>query len=95
MEQKPAIVAQRLTELCEGIQLSQARLAAQFDGVEQPVIFMYENAQSFLPYECLCNMPISSMYRLIIFWQYGQAAGKTIRLSTQGTERQQANVGAD
>ena len=50
MERKPIIVAQRLTELRESVHLSQAKLAAQFDGVEQPAIFRYENAQSFPPY---------------------------------------------
>ncbi|MGN0665250.1 MAG: helix-turn-helix domain-containing protein [Candidatus Coproplasma sp.] len=53
MKQKPTIVAQRLTELREGVHLSQAKLAAQFDGVEQPAIFRYENAQSFPPYGVL------------------------------------------
>ena len=50
MERKPIIVAQRLTELRESVHLSQAKLAAQFEGVEQPAIFRYENAQSFPPY---------------------------------------------
>ena len=53
MKKKTTIVAQRLTELREGIHLSQAKLAAQFDGVEQPAIFRYENAQSFPPYNVL------------------------------------------
>ncbi|MGN0815038.1 MAG: helix-turn-helix domain-containing protein [Candidatus Coproplasma sp.] len=53
MKQKPTIVAQRLTELREGVHLSQAKLAAQFEGVEQPAIFRYENAQSFPPYGVL------------------------------------------
>lgn len=53
MERKPLIVAQRLTELRESVHLSQAKLAAQFDGVEQPAIFRYENAQSFPPYGVL------------------------------------------
>ena len=53
MKQKPTIVAQRLTELREGVRLSQAKLAAQFEGVEQPAIFRYENAQSFPPYNVL------------------------------------------
>ena len=35
MEKKPVIVAQRLTELREGIHVSQARLAAVFD-LDQP-----------------------------------------------------------
>ena len=53
MEKKPLIVAQRLTELREGVHLSQAKLAAQFEGIEQPAIFRYENAQSFPPYGVL------------------------------------------
>ena len=53
MKQKPTIVAKRLTELREGVHLSQAKLAAQFEGVEQPAIFRYENAQSFPPYGVL------------------------------------------
>ena len=36
MEKKPAIVAHRLTELREGIHVSQARLAAVFD-LDQPL----------------------------------------------------------
>ena len=52
MEKKPAIVAHRLTELREGIHVSQARLAAVFD-LDQPAIFRYENAQSFPPYGVL------------------------------------------
>ncbi len=43
MKKRPVIVAKRLTELREGIRISQARLAAIFDGVEQPAIFRYEN----------------------------------------------------
>ena len=53
MKQKPTIVAQRLVELREGVHLSQAKLAAQFEGVEQSAIFRYENAQSFPPYNVL------------------------------------------
>lgn len=52
MKSKPVIVAQRLTALREGIRLSQAKLAAQFD-IDQPAIFRYENAQSFPPYDVL------------------------------------------
>ena len=53
MERKPLIVAQRLTELRESVHLSQAKLAAHFEGIEQPAIFRYENAQSFPPYGVL------------------------------------------
>ena len=53
MKQKPTIVAQRLAELREGVHLSQAKLAAQFEAVEQSAIFRYENAQSFPPYNVL------------------------------------------
>ena len=46
MEKKPVIVAQRLSELREGIHVSQARLAAVFD-LDQPAIFRYESGKSF------------------------------------------------
>ncbi len=52
MEKKPVIVAQRLTELREGIHVSQARLAAVFD-LDQPAIFRYESGKSFPPYGVL------------------------------------------
>ena len=44
MERKSSIVAKRLAELREGVKLSQAKLAAEFEGVDQPAIFRYENA---------------------------------------------------
>ena len=50
MERKPLIVAQRLSQLRESVHLSQAKLAAEFEGIEQSAIFRYENAQSFPPY---------------------------------------------
>ena len=53
MERKSSIVAKRLAELREGVKLSQAKLAAEFDGVDQPAIFRYENALSFPPYKVL------------------------------------------
>ena len=53
MERKSTIVSRRLTELREGVRLSQAKLAAEFDGVDQPAIFRYENALSFPPYRVL------------------------------------------
>ena len=53
MERKSSIVAKRLAELREGVRLSQAKLAAEFDGVDQPAIFRYENALSFPPYKVL------------------------------------------
>ena len=62
MEKKPAIVAKRLTELREGIHVSQARLAAVFD-LDQPAIFRYENTQSFPPYGVLrCDEPHGQLY---------------------------------
>ena len=53
MERKSTVVSRRLTELREGVKLSQAKLAAEFDGVDQPAIFRYENALSFPPYRVL------------------------------------------
>ena len=50
MERKPLIVAQRLSQLRENVHLSQAKLAAELEGIEQSAIFRYENAQSFPPY---------------------------------------------
>lgn len=47
------IVAQRLKDLRERIHLSQAKLAAQFSGTDQPSIFRYENGYSFPPYSVL------------------------------------------
>ena len=67
MKQKPTIVAQRLAELREGVHLSQAKLAAQFEGVEQSAIFRYENAQSFPPYNVLMQyapIPIITKVRM-------------------------------
>ena len=53
MERKSTVVSKRLTELREGVRLSQAKLAAEFEGVDQPAIFRYENALSFPPYRVL------------------------------------------
>lgn len=50
---KPTIVAQRLKGLRESVRLSQAKLAANFEEVEQPAIFRYENGQAFPPYGVL------------------------------------------
>ena len=50
---KPTIVAQRLKGLRESVRLSQANLAANFEVVEQPAIFRYENGQAFPPYGVL------------------------------------------
>ncbi|WP_251612142.1 helix-turn-helix domain-containing protein [Pumilibacter muris] len=50
---KPTIVAQRLKGLRESVRLSQAKLAANFEGVEQPAIFRYEKGQAFPPYGVL------------------------------------------
>lgn len=53
MKEKPAIVAKRMKELREGIKLSQAKLAACLDNIEQTAIFRYESGQSFPPYGVL------------------------------------------
>ncbi len=47
------IVAERLKTLREGIQFSQAKLAAQFEGMDQPSVFRYEKGLSFPPYSVL------------------------------------------
>ncbi len=52
MKERPNIVAQRLTELRDGVRLSQAKLGVQL-GLRQPDIYRYENAQSFPPYGVL------------------------------------------
>lgn len=70
MEKRPAIVAKRLTELREGIRISQARLAAIFDGVEQPAIFRYENAQSFPPYGVL--MQYADFFNVSLDYIFGR-----------------------
>ena len=69
MEKKPAIVAQRLTELREGIHISQARLAAVFD-IDQPAIFRYENAQSFPPYGVL--MQYAEFFNVSLDYIFGR-----------------------
>lgn len=66
MEKKPVIVAQRLTELREGIHVSQARLAAVFD-LDQPAIFRYESGKSFPPYGVLMQYADFLAYRSIIY----------------------------
>lgn len=53
MKEKPTIVAKRMKELREGIKLSQAKLAACLDNIEQTAIFRYESGQSFPPYGVL------------------------------------------
>ena len=53
MKEKPTIVAKRMRELREGIKLSQAKLAACLDNIEQTAIFRYESGQSFPPYGVL------------------------------------------
>ena len=50
---KSTVVAERLRKLREGVHLSQAKLAAQFDGLDQTAIFRYESAGSFPPYSVL------------------------------------------
>ena len=69
MEKKPAIVARRLTELREGICISQARLAAIFD-IDQPVVFRYENAQSFPPYGVL--MQYAEFFNVSLDYIFGR-----------------------
>lgn len=68
MKQKPTVVAKRLTELFKG-HLSQAKLAARFNDVEQSAIFRYENTQSFLPYNILMLYADFLTYLSIIFWE--------------------------
>lgn len=70
MEKRPAIVAKRLTELREGIRISQARLAAIFEGVEQPAIFRYENAQAFPPYGVL--MQYADFFNVSLDYIFGR-----------------------
>ncbi len=53
MKEKPSIVAKRMKDLREGVKLSQAKLAACLDNVEQTAIFRYERGQSFPPYGVL------------------------------------------
>ena len=53
MKEKPTIVAKRMKELREGVKLSQGKLAACFDNIEQTAIFRYESGQSFPPYGVL------------------------------------------
>lgn len=47
------IVAERIKTLREGIHLSQAKLAAQFKGVDQPAVFRYENGLTFPSFNVL------------------------------------------
>lgn len=80
MERKPLIVAQRLTELRESVHLSQAKLAALFDGIEQPAIFRYENAQSFPPYGVL--MQYADFFDVSLDYIFGRTdnpQGKTYK----------------
>lgn len=53
MKEKSNIVGKRLKELREGVKLSQAKLASQFDDVEQTAIYRYECGQSFPPFGIL------------------------------------------
>ena len=70
MERKPTIVAKRLIPLREGVHLSQAKLAAQFEGVEQPAIFRYENAQSFPPFGVL--MQYADFFNVSLDYIFGR-----------------------
>ena len=47
------IVGERLKALREGVHLSQAKLAANFEGVDQPSVFRYENGTTFPSYHAL------------------------------------------
>lgn len=47
------IVGIRLKALRDGIKLSQAKLAARFDGVDQASIFRYERGRTFPSYRVL------------------------------------------
>ena len=47
------IVGERLKTLREGVHLSQAKLAANFEGVDQPSVFRYENGTTFPSYHAL------------------------------------------
>lgn len=53
MKEKSNIVGRRLKALRDGIRLSQAKLAAEFDDVEQTAIYRYECGQSFPPFGIL------------------------------------------
>ena len=58
-----------MTELREGIHVSQARLAAVFD-LDQPAIFRYENAQSFPPYGVL--MKYADFFNVSLDYIFGR-----------------------
>lgn len=47
------IVGERLKALREGIHLSQAKLAAMFEGADQPSIYRYENGTTFPSFNVL------------------------------------------
>lgn len=47
------IVGERLKALREGVHLSQAKLAAMFEGVDQPSIYRYENGTTFPSFNVL------------------------------------------
>ena len=46
-------MGERLKALREGVHLSQAKLAAMFEGVDQPSIYRYENGITFLSFNVL------------------------------------------
>lgn len=50
---KSTVVAERLKKFREGSHLSQAKLAEQFEGVMQSVVYRYESAEFFPPYSVL------------------------------------------
>ena len=47
------IVGERLKALREGVHLSQAKLAAMFESVDQPSIYRYENGTTFPSFNVL------------------------------------------
>lgn len=47
------IVGERLKALREGVHLSQAKLAAMFEGVDQPSVYRYENGTTFPSFNVL------------------------------------------
>ena len=70
MKEKPTIVANRMRELREGIKLSQAKLAALLENIEQPAIFRYESGQSFPPYGVL--MQYADFFDISLDYLFGR-----------------------
>ncbi|MCH5153982.1 MAG: helix-turn-helix transcriptional regulator [Clostridiales bacterium] len=70
MKEKHTIVANRMRELREGIKLSQAKLAALLENIEQPAIFRYESGQSFPPYGVL--MQYADFFDISLDYLFGR-----------------------